>query len=649
MAERDMLACLREGLATPCQWRAPRLLRAGSLRLIKGDKPEQESLPGILSELQNSNRSRIAAAQRLEEAEAISESLWPEAEMLLIQQTRDRRGLPERPVQATKLDQLNSCMLELINAYHLALVDAYAARQNETEKALLRLSGLRVLEWTWREAELHRLRYQPLPGGSWQRANRVFFALKAADIPDKPLKAQAAPDFLMDPDGNCTRSRLYLNLQALGLFDVFSWAKTHQGFIARYCAALPDAVKLLPWPQDAADISSKTSGTQTQAREAEGLPRRFIHPDLAGPASARAPEHHAPAMVLDYSALAVAVHADQQVFFRREPGGTRSPERLLPLPASARRPGIRLLARDIDNGGSDHYPEQPPEHLPKHPQTQPETLYLSAGMTTIRALLHQVFSRFPHSHSPSSTPRARRQPLKQPSNLRTSGDAWQLVRQSARLWRIQNPSSQSSTALSVGSLVAFGGGKPGLARPRLGRVARILRSNQVLQIDLLELASFAVPVSVKPIQETLLNSHSSSPVADRQVPGDGNTDKEPLPLSGASDSESSRENTTRALLVYDEDFGWGLMTPPQQLIREGDPIAIRTNRMAIESKLRSVRDATQDFLLFQINPHDPQLGVPSYPRAHKVRRRSANSPRPPMASAADSPRPIDSEPRPPRF
>jgi hypothetical protein len=310
---------------------------------------------------------------------------------------------------------------------------------------------------------------------------------------------------------------------------------------------------------------------------------------------------------------------------------------------ASRRPSIRLLARDIDNGDIDHYPEQPRE--------QPEALYLNAGMATIRALLHQVFSRFPHSHSPSSVPRARRHPLEQPSNLRTNGDAWQLVRQSARLWRIQDPSSQSSTALNVGSLVAFGNGKPGLARPRLGRVARILRSNHALQIDLLELASFAVPVSVKPVQDTLLNSSSissNSPVADTQGHRENPADKELLSPSSAPESESSRESALRALLVYDEDFGWGLMTPPQQQVREGDPIAIRTNRMSIESKLRSVRDATQDFLLFQINPHDPQLGVPNYPRAHKMRRRST-SPHSPMAPPADSRRPADSAPRPPRF
>ncbi|MBK1649757.1 hypothetical protein [Rhabdochromatium marinum] len=589
-ATRDRLADLREGLEAPSQSRTSRLLRAGSLRLIKGDRDEQEPLLDSLSELQSSNRTRNAAAQRLREAEALGEQLWPEAEMLLAQQARDRRGLPERAAQATRLDQLKACITELLTAYQLTLADAYAAGQRAADESTLQLSALRILEWTWREHELHRLRYQPIPAASWQRANRVFFALLSAGWPDEPLGVCAAPDFLTNAEGGCTRQALYLNLQVQGLFDLFSWPKTTQGFVARYCALVPQAVQL------SSSLASSDSATTYC---------RYLHPNHDGPPGVTPPTGSTEVLQLDYNVLAAAIRADHHVFFRRDPGGTRSPERLLALPSFARRPSIRLLARDMDNGAVDMRMASAPDAT--------ETLYLSAGMATIRALLHQVFSRTPHSHSPQTVPRTRRHPLQQPSHLRTNGDSWHLVNRSARLWRIQNPSTQSSTALSVGTLVAFGVGKPGLARPKLARVARILRTSRVLQIDLQELASFAAPVSVTPVTDDgLLNS------------------------------------SLRAFLVYDDDFGWGLVTPPQQQFHEGDAITIRAKRMLIQSKLRSLREATQDFLLFQINPHDPQLGVPSYPRAHKAGRRSGKH-RNLTPSPADSRNPAESEYRPLRF
>lgn len=569
LGEQNLLAGLREGLEPPSQWRAARLLRPSALRLIRGGRPSEDTLPELLAELQNANRTRAGASQRLQEAESHAGLLWSEAALVLDQQTRDHRGLPERPAQANRLDQLKACITELITAYQQALADAYVSPQARDSQTPLRIGALRILEWTWRELELYRLRYQPLPDASWLRANRVYFALLALtapndsphdppnELPDDPLPASVAPAFLTDVEGRTTRARLYLNLQLQGLFDPFSWPKTTQGFIAHYCALAPSATQL------GVDLPP-------------GPCQRFVHANLSGPPQAIPLTAGNHGLTLDYSGLAAAIRADHQAFFRRDPAGIPTPERLRGLPLSARRPSIRLLARDMDNGV--------PEHCPDQPLSQPETLYLSAGMTTIRALLHQVFSRFPHSVSPGSQPRARRDPLRQPSNLRTDGDPWQLVYQSARLWRIQNPSAQSSTALSVGTLVAFGNGRSGMARPQLGRVARMLRSQGILQIDLQELACFAVPASV----QTVATEHSQ-----------------------------------RALLIYDQDLGWGLLTAPQPQLREGDAIAIRTGRHEISSRLRSIRDATHDFLLFQINPHDPRLGVPSYPRAHKARRRAA--------------------------
>lgn len=627
-----ILARLREGLDTPSQWRAPQLLRATSLRLIKGGRQGKEDLAETLEELQRCNRTRTAPAQRITEAEEHSQLLWPDAERLIDQQARDRRGLPERPVQGAKLDQLRSCIAEIIAAYQLALADDYACANSganpQRERQRMQLCAVRILEWTWRELELYRLRYQPLPGNCWQRANRVFFAIRASIAADTPVPTVVAPDFLADANGQITLERLYLNIQALGLFDAFSWPKATQGFIARYCALVPDGLRLIREPEG-------------------GHYQRFIHADHAGPPSASdpspAPGHGAtPAdgpgmLVIDYSALASAVRADQHAFFRRDPNGTRSPDRLRSLPAASRRPSIRLLARDMDNGAPSEQPEQPLE--------TPEPLYLSAGMTTIRALLHQVFSRFPHSQSPSSQPRTRRDPLQQPKNLRTSGDAWQLVRQSARLWRIQSPSSQTTTALNVGTLVAFGSGKAGLARPRLGRIARMLRTSQTLQIDLQELACFAAPISLQKLPTAMqeISSQEVSGQPAKAVDNSGDSSSSPRApdgkLQGASTKaerqDESISDLMRALLIYDEDFGWGIMTPPQQQFREGDAIAIRTRRLNVESRLRSIRDATQDFLLFQINPHDPHLGVPSYPRSHRARRRVATHP--------PRPRPIDSQ------
>ncbi|WPL16188.1 hypothetical protein Thiowin_01141 [Thiorhodovibrio winogradskyi] len=632
LSEPNLLAGLREGLEPPSQWRATRLLRPTSLRLIKGGRPLEEALPELLSELQNANRTRIGAAQRLQETESLGTLLWSEAGMLLEQQARDRRGLPERPAQASRLDQLKACIAELVKAYQLALADAYAAPEARDSQASLCLSALRILEWTWRELELHHLRFQPLPGASWQRVNRIFFALLARATPDDPQPASTAPDFLADTEGHTTRARLYLNLQLQGLFDPFSWPKTTQSFIARYCALVPDAAQL-------------------QATLAPGPCQRFIHANLSGPPQTSPVAADSSSLTLDYSGLAEAIRADHQAFFRRDPAGTRTPERLRGLPPAARRPSIRLLARDMDNDA--------PEQSPEQPLSAPETLYLSAGMTTIRALLHQVFSRFPHSTSPGTQPRTRRDPLHQPSNLRTDGDPWQLVHQSARLWRVQNPSVQSSTALSVGTLVAFGGGQSGMARPRIGRVARILRGAGILQIDVQELACFAVPASVQAVTTALTEAHSSQTMVSGALPSMSkpflhtHSDSKDKQLPGLTEESSTAsphrketgEQSLRALLIYDQDFGWGLLTPPQPPLHEGDAIAIRTGRHEISSRLRSIRDASQDFLLFQINPNDPRLGVPSYPRAHKARRRAAAQRL--TASPLDAHIQSDSSPRPP--
>jgi len=263
---------------------------------------------------------------------------------------------------------------------------------------------------------------------------------------------------------------------------------------------------------------------------------------------------------------------------------TDTPARLLGLPLWQRRSLLRLMERDLDIAYSN---DEPRASL-----TDTQEVRLKLGWDEVRAHLRRVFSRAAPTRERrvSATVSARRAEAATPQHGLVGNDLWKpiwkIVDLGPRNLRIKARFVSDTGPLVIGMPVVYGIGTNGLAQPMLGRVARLLHTEAgVLVVDIATLARFA----------TLVRLH---PHADGAVGA-----KESLPV----------------LLIYDDDFGWGVLAPAGEAeirvpLHEGARIEIRTKHRSLGARLRSLREATGEFLLFQTDAQGLTLGEPSYPR-----------------------------------
>lgn len=66
-------------------------------------------------------------------------------------------------------------------------------------------------------------------------------------------------------------------------------------------------------------------------------------------------------------------------------------------------------------------------------------------------------------------------------------------------------------------------------------------------------------------------------------------------------------------LVFDRNYGWGLLLPRQNLLWENSPVAMLRNDETLFFELDRARTPTLDFFLFGMPNNVRGLGEPDYP------------------------------------
>jgi hypothetical protein len=102
----------------------------------------------------------------------------------------------------------------------------------------------------------------------------------------------------------------------------------------------------------------------------------------------------------------------------------------------------------------------------------------------------------------------------------------------------------------------------------------------------------------------------------------------------SGDGQTDRTEQLSCVLVFDDDDGWALLTPPQEHFTTGARVAIRTKRLQLSARLRELRASTPELMLYQLRQSDLSLSPPNYP-GH--RRSARNRPEPPLAKTTRNP------------
>lgn len=569
---------LRAGLPCPSQWRLTPLLTPPRAEQV--DESFFTTAQQVLTALHRANDTRARPAARLQATETLAHWLWPRLLDQLHQLTFDQRGIAETTGQREFYAQLEQVIDAMIAAYRLVLADDYGdlPTPKQASWARLSLAALRILEWVQCAQRLSALRYQPLAPELWRVTNCVFSAIATIGADHDPQPRLTPGVFTAPAAAQATVTEQYLAIQTLGLFDTCSWSRRDHDLILSYCATVTDGVRVVT--ADAAPLTKLDD-------------LRFTSADHAAPPCLTQPTGEHPLMILDCQRLAAAVRQDYSDLFNPNVAtDLHTSPSLAVLPALQRRPFLRLLARDLDEGAITD--ESSAITLP----TCGEPVALHVGFTPVREQLRHLFSRPTAAATSelasagsgySGQPRSRYAAPAPASHLRS---AWAVVDQRARRLWISTRDQRAGHGVTVGTLALYDIGRHELTNPVLGKVARVAQlANGALVVELQMLASFATLVAVRSTEVVAL----------------------------ARDQDAAR---LPSLLIYDADFGWGVMSAPQMQISEGEAIEIGSKRLTIASRLRRLREATGEFLLYQIDANDARLGVPAYP-GQRVARHSA--------------------------
>jgi hypothetical protein len=564
---------LQFGLPVPLPRRWSNLLsitKSDSHRLDDIRKDPATLLQSVFSKLRMYNYTHISATRRIKETELLSEAIWPVVQSSIKEFVTARQETLETHTQSNQLDLLERLICNLVIAYQLVLAEDYShyPKLKGAYQERVVLSAVRILEWIRIQQRLCALRYRPLSSSAWQTVNTVFFVLLQLRSIKNAVEGLGSRtgSASVHTDNFVTGEKLFLSIQGFALFDVFSWPKSQQSFIDVYCAGVNDPFVLKT-------VSEMTSFDADC---------RFVEMYHDGPALLKFDYSYANkfAVMIDFSNLATAIRADQKIAFHsQERIAHYTLQRLSSLPVNYRRPLLRLMVRDMDQD----YLLDAPVVTGRHEQS--ERWHLKTGWIDIRDHLMRLFSREERIKQ-----KIRSHRLKLSGSYGSSlSRSWSVVDQTSRGLRIKTSDVRDKHAFSIGVLVLYGQGSKGMMQPMLGKVARVLRTQSgVIIVDLITLGQFA----------TVVHLYSCA----------SNDDEDRL----------NRQSGMQGLLVHDVDFGWAVLTPIQDRFLEGDSVRICTKRSSFMSRLRSLRDVTSNFLLFQIDVQDLPSGVPYYPYRRKI-------------------------------
>jgi len=564
---------LRFSVASPKQWGASH--QTSPAKLIRNLDDEfstpQLLLREALFHMHGINRTTLSASPLLKLCRRIHQRVWSTLAAARDALRNNDCGVPEPKAQQELLDLSDQLAAALTAGYQIVIEADYRPnnRQGRAERARIVDAAVHTLELIHLQQRLRALRYQPLTDNAWQVANTLFCVLARADQLTAPVDALTDDRLLLDRTGRTNALRIYRAIQVFGLFDTFSWAKRQQRFLDTYCAALPEALKISYAPTR---ITGRTI--------------RFSHAYQNGPPSGKPPFDNTHRILIDCTALADAVVADKESSSRstEAPGSTSAC--LSGLPPLARRPTMRAMLLSLEH--------ERPLVLPDPAEAQHQDFRLETGMEGVEQHLQALFT----SDGAMKEEMLRNSAFSGRSSTMgddakdTGGTAWRVLRQSEHHVLVQTRETGYTRQIGLGALAVYGIGKAGFALPRLGTVTRIMRPEaESLYVEIKQIARFATMVNI-------------------------------VPATGIEATQGRRNGQLPCLLAYDDSLAWCVISSQQQSLPVGCPIQIRTRRLRVDTRLRTLREITPYFLMFQLDAQTPMLGVPSYPSSRKRHRNS---------------------------
>jgi hypothetical protein len=516
------------------------------------------------------SRMRLSAARRLKLCAAVHHRVWAALAAARDALRKSDAGVPEPAAQRELLDLADQLATVLIGGYQLAVAADYRAdgSHGRAERQRILEASVHALELIHLQQRLRALRFQALPAGHWQTANTLFCVLCRSHQQETLVPALCDDRLLVTADGSIHALRLFAAIQGFGLFDVFSWSKRQQRLLDTYSATVQAAVAVTYAP---AQIT--------------GRDIRFSHAYQAAPPSATPPADAAHRILIDFTNLADAVRTDKEAgryASMHQAGGTSSS--LLGLPPLARRPIMRAMLRDLQH--------ERPLVLPDVTDAGRCDFRLETGMERVKQHLQALFAGDTDKREQllRSGALAGRSSTMGDDAAGNGDTDWRVLLQSEHHVLVQTRETRHTKPIGLGALAVFGVGDEGFARPLLGSVTRIVRPRtDSLYVEIKQIARFAAIVHI-------------------------------VATFGADSGRVPRGGQIPCLLAYDDSLGWCIIASQRNSLPVGCPIQIRTRRLQVETRLRTLREITPSFLMFQLDALNPRLGSPSYPSARKRHR-----------------------------
>lgn len=512
-------------------------------------------------EIRSLNRCNIGPGERMERTKQALALFYP----LLQGALRDYSkagGVPDQTARQETLDTMAEILGMLRQSYtavfkaHYEKSDAYFTRAIEQ----IRVCACRILEMVKLEQRVRALRYQPLNGSAWYITNTVFHIMRAyddVDAPVPPLEAELLPAHA----GRLTTLKAnFAAIHMTGRLDMLHWPVPFQSLLVGYLDGAMDLVSVID-----------------DHREALGKEQMLVYchdETLGGVQRQKGPQR--PAVVLiDWSALAARLRDDcvNIVKSSRNNQTGMTPKKFLLLSNIDRLAMAQQLLSSMQTF--------------EHAETSDEREQAVTGMQ-IYVDFREVYLLCGHIISGRAGTMGKRfiDHFAERSSMIADGQGgdpetlWYVLRQTKTLIRLKTKETIYSTAMEVGSLVAYGLGEQDKHRPRLAVVRRIYRPNSTyVIIDLERLAKYAEPVTLAPTVH-------GKPV----------------------------DEVMHGMLVFDPDLGVNLLLSPKANIMDKTTVQMTFRGKAYDFVMSNLKYVTGGFYLFGMPLSMSQLGLDAPPQ-----------------------------------
>lgn len=529
------------------------------------DMDKEESMPSsffvtLQTQIRYLNRCDLNAQNRYSLTGDLIDNFYPKAIKQLTLQSK-KGGVPEAEERRKMLVAIADIAHILMVSCQILFADYYQ-RGNYSyarSRPLVLENATRIFELLLLKQQARALRYQLLEPQDWQVANTLFYVLSVCEDVNQPrstLKSEA------NTEAPKSFTHLFTSLHMAARFDPLRWPIQLQWIIHNYIKSLPEAV------------ATHLAPAQTKLGRDSLL--TYCYSPL--PAGSKPGEHLAEKPIaMNCTVLFSSIRKDCLNLINAVKNKTPAqiPSRFIEFEESDRFVISEQLLLGLENAESKKYDEN-------HVATEFEDLRIFVGFSAVYALLHHRQGEF-SSEERLADKLARRSAGIAEDHKATQNSLWSLVFKSDTLMRLSTQESKYTTAMTIGSLFAYGVGDD-INRPRLGMVERIYRtSGKDVLIDIKMIATYAEAVAI-----TLQSSYAK---------------------------EDSRQ---AALLIYNSNSpgNLGLIVKPLNVLFGSDQFLINRSSDDLPLSMENIRHATTDFYLFSTTLGASRLGMgqePTYP------------------------------------